>query len=180
MLAYSAGVRGYDQVMTILVDLGAQQNSANLAALNKSLTIYEALCLDGKCEEAIVRLANGTQVKSEGVYVEIAFSFSDFSCKEKSTVVVTYSPYDPILGMSWLVKYHPWMTCEAHTVYISTQDTEKDVLLLEAEETDAGSNTVKNMMTFSHTSPSTTQIDDFFVVIREMTLSQALQIPVQI
>ena len=62
MLIYSARVRVYDQVMNLLVDLGASQNFANLAYLKKSPTIYEVLCREGKCEEATVRLAYGTLV----------------------------------------------------------------------------------------------------------------------
>ena len=108
---YSARVRGYDQVMTLLVDSGASRNFANLAALEKSPTIYEALCRDGKCEEATVSLADGTLVKSEGVHVELACSFSDFSCKEKFTVLGMESPYDLILGMPWLVNHQSWIDC---------------------------------------------------------------------
>ena len=87
LLVYSAHVRGYDQVMTLLVDSGASQNFVKLAALRKRPAMFESLCQDGKREEATVRLANGALVKSEGVQVELAFSFSDFSCKEKFTVL---------------------------------------------------------------------------------------------
>ena len=76
LLVYSARVRGYDQVMTLLVDSGASQNFVKLAALRKSPSSYESLCRDGKREEVTVRLANGALVKSEGVLVELAFSFS--------------------------------------------------------------------------------------------------------
>ena len=51
MLVYSARVQGYDQVMTLLVDSGASRNFANLAALEKSPTIYEALCRDGSMDK---------------------------------------------------------------------------------------------------------------------------------
>ena len=93
--------------MTLLVDSGASQNFANLAALKKSPTIYEVLCRDGKREEATVRLEDGTLVKSEGVYAELAVSFSDLSCKEKFTARGMEVPYDLILGMPWLVKQQP-------------------------------------------------------------------------
>ena len=105
MLVYSTRVRGYDQVMTLLVDSGASQNVSNFAASKKGPTIYEALCRYGKREEATVRLENGTLVKSEGVHVELASSFSDFSCREKFTVLGMESLYDLILGMPWLVKH---------------------------------------------------------------------------
>ena len=68
-------------MMTLLVDSGASQNFVKLAALKKSPQSYVALCQDGKRAEATVRLANGAFVKSEGVQVELAFNFSDFSCK---------------------------------------------------------------------------------------------------
>ena len=55
MLVYSARVRSYDQLMTLLVYSGVSQNLAILAALKKSPTIDEALCQDGKREEATVR-----------------------------------------------------------------------------------------------------------------------------
>ena len=48
MLVDSARVRSYEQVMTLLVDSGASQNFANLAALKKSPTIYEALRRDSQ------------------------------------------------------------------------------------------------------------------------------------
>ena len=99
MLVYIARVRGYDHVITPLVDSGASQNVANLAALKKSSTIYGALCRDGKREEASVRLADGTLVKSERVHVEPAFSFSDFSCKANFTVLGMESTYNLILDM---------------------------------------------------------------------------------
>ena len=73
--------------------------------------MYEELCRDGKREEAIVRLANSTLVKSDGVHVELAFSFSDFSCKAKFTVLGMESPYDLILGMPWLVNHQSWIDC---------------------------------------------------------------------
>ena len=92
LLVYSARVRGYDQVMTLLVDSGASQNFVKLAALKRRPASYESLCQDGKREEAIVRLANGALGKSEGVQVELVFSFSDFSCKEKFTVLGMESP----------------------------------------------------------------------------------------
>ena len=62
LLVYSARVRGYDQVMTFLVDSGASQNFVKLAALEKSPASYEALCQDSKREEATVRLANGALI----------------------------------------------------------------------------------------------------------------------
>ena len=65
MLVYSARVRGYDQVMTLLVDSGASQNFANFEALKKIPTIYEALCQDGKRRKATVRPGDGTLVKLE-------------------------------------------------------------------------------------------------------------------
>ena len=91
--------------MMTLSYIGASQNFANRAALKKSPTIYMVLCRDGKREEATVCLAEGALVKSEGVHVELAFSFSDFSCKENFTVLGKESPYELILGMPWLVKH---------------------------------------------------------------------------
>ena len=71
--------------------------------------IHEALIRDGKREEVTICLATGTLVKTEGVQIELASSISDFSCKENLTVLGMESPYDLILGMPWLVKYHPWI-----------------------------------------------------------------------
>ena len=94
-------------MMTLLVDSGSSQNFENLAAMKKGPTINEALCRDGKREEATVCIADGTLVKSEGVHVELAFSFSDFSCKENFTVLGIESPYNLILGMHCMVKHQP-------------------------------------------------------------------------
>ena len=114
-------------MMTLLVDSGASQNFVKLAALKKSPSSYKSLCQDGKREEATVRLANGTLVKSEGVQVELSFSFNDFSCNEKLTVLGMNSPYDLILGIPWLAKHQPWIDWRTRTVASSTQDTGKDV-----------------------------------------------------
>ena len=129
LLVYSARVRGYDQGMTLLVISGASQNFAKLEAPKKSPASYESLCQYGKREEATVRLANGTLVKSEGVQVELAFSFSEFTCKEKFIVLGMESPYDLILGMPWLAKHQPWIGWRTCTVASSTQDNGNDVLL---------------------------------------------------
>ena len=92
--------------MILLVDSGVSQNFTNLAALKSSDEVSGALpgC---KHKEAIIRLADGTLVKSEGVYAELAVSFSDLSCKEKFTARGMEVPYDLILGMPWLVKQQP-------------------------------------------------------------------------
>ncbi|CAI5721776.1 unnamed protein product [Peronospora farinosa] len=145
------------------VDSGASQNVVKLAALKKSPASYESLCQDGKREEAIVRLANGALGKSEGVQVELVFSFSDFSCKEKFTV----------LGME------------------SPLDTGKDVLLREAYVADVMSNTVEGAMTVemtgvvngtmtgSHASNSPAQSREPVAVDGGLTGSQAPQEPAQ-
>ena len=73
-----------------------------LAALRKSPTIYELLCQYNKREEATVRLASGAVEKLDEVQVDFAFSFSDFSCTEKFIVLGTESPYNLIIGISWL------------------------------------------------------------------------------
>ena len=52
-----------------------------------------------------IYLAKSTLVKSEGVHVELAFSFSDFSYNDNFTVLDMDSPYALILGMTWLVKH---------------------------------------------------------------------------
>lgn len=124
MPVYSARVRGYDQVMTLLVDSGASQNFVKLAALKKSPQSWESLCQEGERQEALVCLANGALVKSERVQVELAFRFSDFSCKEKFTVLGTEGPYDLILGMPWLLKHQTWVdwrtqacSCASCTLY---------------------------------------------------------------
>ena len=95
--------------MTLLVDSDASQNVANLAALKKSPAIYEALCRDSKRIEATVRLADSTLVTLERVHVELAFGFSDFSCKEKFTVLGIDSPYDLILSMPGWLKHQQWI-----------------------------------------------------------------------
>ena len=90
--------------MTLRIFSGASQDFSNLAALKRRPIIYEAIYRDGKREETTVRPVDVTLVKSERVYVELAFSFSDFSCKENFTVRGMESPYDLILGIPWLIK----------------------------------------------------------------------------
>ena len=64
LLVFSARVRDYDQVMTLLVDLGVSQNFVKFAALEKRPSSYESLCQNGKRQEVTVRLANGALVKN--------------------------------------------------------------------------------------------------------------------
>ncbi|KAF1315298.1 Pol protein, partial [Globisporangium splendens] len=85
MLVYSADVKGYGKKMTVLVDCGASQNFVSKAALKQSLQAYERLVHSGKREKMIVRLADGSTVHTEGVQVELSFSFCDIVCKETST-----------------------------------------------------------------------------------------------
>ena len=68
LLIYSARSRGYDQVMTNLVDSGASKFFVKLAALKKSTASYEFLCLNVKREEVIFRLANSALIKIGGNY----------------------------------------------------------------------------------------------------------------
>ncbi|KAF1319763.1 Pol protein, partial [Globisporangium splendens] len=84
MLVYSADVKGYKKKMTVLVDCGASQNFVSKSALKQSLQAYERLVHSGKREKMIVRLADGSTVHTEGVQVELSFSFCDFVCKETS------------------------------------------------------------------------------------------------
>ncbi|CAI5714557.1 unnamed protein product [Peronospora effusa] len=180
LLVYSARVRGYHLVMTLLVDSGASQNFVKLASLKKRPASYESLCQDGKREEATVRLANGALVKLEGAQVELAFSFSDFSCKEKFTMLGMEIPYDLILGMPWLAKHQPWIGWRTRTVASSTQDTGKDVLLREAYVAEAVSNTVEGAMTVCQSAPGTTQLERSGVVGCALAESQVTHIPTQV
>ena len=71
-------------MMTLLIDSGASQNLAILAALKRSPTIYEALCRNGKHEGATVRLGNDTLVKLESEFTLNSPSVSMNSCIERS------------------------------------------------------------------------------------------------
>ena len=59
LLVYSSRVRGYDQVMTLLINSGESQKFVKLEAEKKSPQSYEAPRQDGKREEATVCLASG-------------------------------------------------------------------------------------------------------------------------
>ena len=61
LLVYSARLRIYVQVMTLLVNYEASQNFRKLAALRKKPLMFESLCQEGKREEATVRLSNGAR-----------------------------------------------------------------------------------------------------------------------
>ena len=82
LLVYSARVRGYDRAMALLVDSGASQNFASLAALKESPQTWRELARGGQRDGTVVRLADGTLKKTEGVRVRLAFSFQDFECSE--------------------------------------------------------------------------------------------------
>ena len=118
-------------------------------------------------------------MKSEGAHVELAFRFSDFSCKENFTALGMESPYDLILGVPLLVKHRPWIDWRTRTVTSSTQDAGKDMLLREANITDAVFDAVKGVLTVRDTSPRTNQLDESGVVNSEMTVSQESQEPAQ-
>ncbi|KAF1327472.1 Pol protein, partial [Globisporangium splendens] len=123
--------RGYEKKMTVLVDCGASQNFVSKAALEQSLQAYERLVHSGKREKMIVRLADGSTVHTEGVQVELSFSFCDFVCKETFVVPAMGSRYDLILGMPWLAKHQPWIDWRARTIGSSTPSSDGERRLRE-------------------------------------------------
>ncbi|KAF1333990.1 reverse transcriptase, partial [Globisporangium splendens] len=131
MLVYSADVKGYEKKMTVLVDCGASQNFVSKAALKQSLQAYDRLVHSGKREKMIVRLADGSTVHTEGVQVELSFSFCDFVCKETFVVLAMGSRYDLILGMPWLAKHQPWIDWRARTIGSSTPSSDEERRLRE-------------------------------------------------
>ncbi|KAF1333148.1 Pol protein, partial [Globisporangium splendens] len=131
MLVYSADVKGYEKKMTVLVDCGASQNFVSKAALEQSLQAYDRLVHSGKREKMIVRLADGSAVHTEGVQVELSFSFCDFVCKETFVVLAMGSKYDLILGMPWLAKHQPWIDWRARTIGSSTPSSDEERRLRE-------------------------------------------------
>ncbi|KAF1327885.1 Pol protein, partial [Globisporangium splendens] len=131
MLVYSADVKGYEKKMTVLVDCGASQNFVSKGALEQSLQAYERLVHSGKREKMIVRLADGSTVHTEGVQVELSFSFCDFVCKETFVVLAMGSRYDLILGMPWLAKHQPWIDWRARTIGSSTPSSDEERRLRE-------------------------------------------------
>ncbi|KAF1327253.1 Pol protein, partial [Globisporangium splendens] len=131
MLVYSADVKGYGKKMTVLVDCGASQNFVSKGALEQSLQAYERLVHSGKREKMIVRLADGSTVHTEGVQVELSFSFCDFVCKETFVVLAMGSKYDLILGMPWLAKHQPWIDWRARTIGSSTPSSDEERRLRE-------------------------------------------------
>ncbi|KAF1321848.1 Pol protein, partial [Globisporangium splendens] len=131
MLVYSADVKGYGKKMTVLVDCGASQNFVSKAALEQSLQAYDRLVHSGKREKMIVRLADGSTVHTEGVQVELSFSFCDFVCKETFVVLAMGSRYDLILGMPWLAKHQPWIDWRARTIGSSIPSSDEERRLRE-------------------------------------------------
>ncbi|KAF1334476.1 Pol protein, partial [Globisporangium splendens] len=131
MLVYIADVKGYEKKMTVLVDCGASQNFVSKAALKQSLQAYERLVHSGKREKMIVRLADGSTVHTEGVQVELSFSFCDFVCKETFVVLAMGSKYDLILGTPWLAKHQPWIDWRARTIGSSTPSSDGERRLRE-------------------------------------------------
>ena len=132
LLVCSAKVKGYDRVMTLLVDSGASQNFVSLAALEQSPRTWKSLRECGRRERTTVRLANGALVASEGIKVELSFNFGDFSCREWFAVLKMQSPHDLILGLPWLAKHQPWIDWRTRTIASSTQDTGKEMYLRDA------------------------------------------------
>ncbi|KAF1323241.1 Pol protein, partial [Globisporangium splendens] len=131
MLVYIADVKGYEKKMTVLVDCGASQNFVSKSALKKSLQAYDRLVHSGKREKMIVRLADGSTVHTEGVQVELSFSFCDFVCKETFVVLAMGSKYDLILGMPWLAKHQPWIDWRARTIGSSIPSSDEERRLRE-------------------------------------------------
>jgi len=125
MLVFSSFVKGYEKEMSLLVDSGASQNFVLRAALQKSLPQWDRLYCEGKRETMVVRLANGSTVRSEGVLVELSFRFCDFVCKEMFVVLEMGSRYDLILGMPWLAKHQPWIDWRARTIGSSSPSSDE-------------------------------------------------------
>ncbi len=123
--------------MALLVDSGASQNFASLAALKESPQTWRELSQSGKRERSVVRLADGTLKKTEGVRVQLAFSFEDFECSESFAVLQMQSQYDLIVGMPWLQKHQPWIDWRSRTIGSSTQGHGMDGHLREAYAVDA-------------------------------------------
>ena len=142
LLVFSARVRGYDRAMALLVDSGASQNFASLAALKESPQTWRELTQSGRREGSVVRLADGTLKKTEGVRVRLAFSFEDFECSESFAVLQMQSQYDLILGMPWLQKHQPWIDWRSLTIGSSTQGHGMDGHLREAYAIDDAVNHV--------------------------------------
>ena len=132
LLVCNAKVKGYDRVMSLLVDSGASQNFVSLAALQESPRTWKSLRECGRRERTTVRLANGALVTSEGIKVELTFTFGDFSCREWFVVLRMQSPHDLILGFPWLAKHQPWIDWRTRTIASSTQDTGKEMYLRDA------------------------------------------------
>ena len=67
LLVYSARERGYDQLMTLLVESGASHFFCETLGSKNNPASYESLCQDVKREEATDHLADCGLIKSEGV-----------------------------------------------------------------------------------------------------------------
>ena len=125
MLVFSSLVKGYEKEMSLLVDSGASQNFVSKAALLRSLPQWDRLTREGKRENMVVRLADGSTVRSEGVLVELPFKFCDFVCNETFVVLEMGAKYDLILGMPWLAKHQPWIDWRARTIGSSSPSSDE-------------------------------------------------------
>jgi hypothetical protein len=125
MLVFSSLVKGYEKEMSLLVDSGASQNFVSKAALMESLPQWNRLTREGKRENMLVRLANGSTVRSDGALVELSLRFCDFVCKETFVVLEMGAKYDLILGMPWLAKHQPWIDWRARTIGSSSPSSDE-------------------------------------------------------
>ena len=125
MLVYSASVKGYEKTMTLLVDSGASQNFVSKSALMRSPKEWERLTREGKREAMLVRLADGSTVRSDGALMELAFTFCDFRCADTFVVLEMGQKYDLIVGMPWLARHQPWIDWRTRTIGSSTPSSDE-------------------------------------------------------
>ena len=107
LLVFEATVSNFRSPARVLIDSGASENFARRQTIMSNEQGLERSAFKSRGYEMFVRLADGTQAKSDGSNVELRLRFQDFDCKEQFVVLEMDDRYDLILGMPWLVKHQP-------------------------------------------------------------------------
>ena len=130
-------VRVYGHNLTALVDSGATRCYVARQAV-------VPLGMRPIHEDAVLELADGSKVHSDGRIPDVLMNMGPQVYKESFTVTDLLSDVDIVLGMSWLERVNPIIDWPTHTMYLRVQHALHPIRGLLVEK-DVSTGTVKHL-----------------------------------
>ena len=88
LVVVTAKVKGYKDLMAVLIDLGASYNFATKATVAKNQVLYSKAVEDSKKNSKVsVRLATGSIVSTRKVLLLLVIKFDEFDSEEPFIVL---------------------------------------------------------------------------------------------